>query len=239
MGLKAHLRPYVSKLRSRWNMWKMSRVSFQKTYWQEVLEKYDWDNEEIYGNDWGNPENPKDRFGNYLEIKRRITDLVTPETTILEIGSLAGKWVKHILRAKKVICVDLHDMGFRYIGKKFPLSKNIEFYLTKGDELSGIKDATIDVVFSMDTFVRVPKKCIENYFAEIRRVLKPGGRFFIHLPCVIKAESINRNFVNLTLAEIQGYCRNNGFVDVTIDKDVIIHGVIVEGYNPRPIHARQ
>lgn len=228
----------IWKRSMRWTQgwYKMLRYnlpSFQKSHWQEELAKYDWNASCPFGYDWGDPENPNDRWGNYLQLKERLLAQVTPRSTVLEIGSLGGKWTQYVLHARRIICVDINELGFAYIKKKFP-QDNITFYLTRGDELTGIADNSVDLIFSFDTLVRVPKSYIARYFKEMSRVLTSGGRIYIHLPCLEKEVSRAKGFTRLTMAEIQKYCAINQFEQVVIDNDIIIHGVIVEAHKASP-----
>lgn len=200
---------------------------YQKRHWKKELQKYDWNQKKLFGYEWGDPENSNDRWGNYLEIKKRLLFHISPTSTVLEIGSLGGKWTQYMVHARKVICVDVNALGFAYIKKKLPYG-NISFYLTRGDELEGIANNTVDVLFSVDTLVRVPKKFIKRYFMEANRVLKPGGRVLLHLPCTQKPVSRAKGFTRLSLKEIEQYCAESLFEDMNIDENIIIHGIILE-----------
>lgn len=204
-----------------------NNLPFQRSHWKEELAKYDWNLNRLYGYEWGDPEDPNDRWGNYLEVKNRILSLLNPEKTILEIGSLGGKWTQYFLEAKNIICVDINELGFEYIRKKLPCDK-ISFYLTKGDELRGIENSSMDIVFSMDTLVRSPKKIIYSYIKEAGRVLRPYGQIFLHLPCKEIKGSRDKAFVGLTLKEIINCCKKNAFEIIRIDKELIKHEVILQ-----------
>lgn len=204
-----------------------NNLPFQRSHWKEELARYDWNLERLYGYEWGDPEDPNDRWGNYLEVKNRILSILNPEKTILEIGSLGGKWIQYFLKAKNIVCVDINELGFEYIRKKLPYDK-ITFYLTKGDELKGIKDNSVDIVFSMDTLVRCPKRIIYSYIKEAWRVLSSCGQIFLHLPCKEIKGSGDKAFVGLTLKEIINCCKKNAFEIIRIDKEIIKHGVILQ-----------
>jgi len=56
------------------------------------------------------------------------------------------------------------------------------FLAVSGGDLFGVADASVDFVLSFAVFQHVPDKAaIFNYFAETRRVLKPGGIFRLHM----------------------------------------------------------
>lgn len=223
----AHLKLLKRALDIKWVALHYNNFTFQKIFWRGELSRYDWDKKEIYGNEWGDPDNANHRFGNYVAVKNRLISLARPESTILEIGSYSGKWVQYLLSAREIICADIDDLGFLYIRQKFP-QEHIRFYLTKGNELKGIKDDSVDLVFSMDTFVRVSKKHILDYLKESYRVLKNQGRIFFHLPCVEKVMCHDRAFTDLSLKEINKMVHSLPFKDISIDHNTLNHGVIVE-----------
>jgi ubiquinone/menaquinone biosynthesis C-methylase UbiE len=59
--------------------------------------------------------------------------------------------------------------------------KEIEYYLTSGNELRGVESESVDFIFSRDSLVRMPYEDYRLYACEFDRVLKKGGKFFIHL----------------------------------------------------------
>lgn len=222
---------FFQKFQNYYKHAQLRRISFQRKHWRKQLAQYDWDNSRLYGYDWGDPEDSNDRLGNYLELKNRLIALTTPQTTILEIGSLGGKWTQYIRHAHKIICADINDLGFEYIKKKIH-QDNIEFYLTKGDELYGIADQSVDVIFSLDSLVRAPKRCIKNYFKESARVLKQSGVIFFHLPCNEIEFSKKKGFTNLSLNALCGFCKDNKFEQVNIDMGILKHGVLLQAVKP-------
>ena len=146
--------------------------------------------------------------------------------TVLEVGSCGGKWTQYMLKAQHVICVDLNDEFFDYIKNHMP-SDNITFYKTSGYELSGVGDRSVDFIFSMDTFVRIPKKFIFDYFKEFSRVLRYHGKICLHLPCNDMIGCTKRKFVDLSRDEIKKLCIDNGFNDFYIDDQTIKPGIIL------------
>lgn len=111
----------------------------------------------------------------------------------LDVGCLDGKWA--VVLAKhfaKVHLTDLTDQLKGILSEKLG-QKMGYFHKTKGDELSGFADETIDFIFSMDSLVRAPKKSIFNYFSEFYRTLNKGGIIYIHLPVIEKPRCIAKN----------------------------------------------
>lgn len=182
--------------------------------------------EEIYGYSWGDPEREDDPLGNYLKIKNDFILPKVKDKVVLEIGSLDGKWTQHCLSAKEIICVDLHEGGFSRLTERWP-NAPIRTYLTEGDELRGIESNSVDFIFSIDSLMRADKGIILSYMEEIKRVLKKDGNVCLHLPCVNQQESIQRGFTDLSLEEIEEYCRLVDFNNYSIDFSTTQHGIFL------------
>ena len=54
------------------------------------------------------------------------------------------------------------------------------YFVNNGNDLPKIRDNSQDLVFSFDSFVHFHKNVIDDYLKEIFRVLKPGGKAYIH-----------------------------------------------------------
>lgn len=222
-NIKLFYKNFHSKIRKI----KLSRHRFQKCHWQEHLENYNEDEiGQPYGYEWGNPEDSQDRFGNYLSVKQLLLDKINTDSTVLEIGALGGKWTKYFLYAKKFIAVDINDYFITYLQKKFPSQSNLEFYVSAGNELKGIPDQSIDIVFTLDTFTRVKESYICDYFKEVSRVLVTGGHAILHLPNDDLPVSKSRGFTSLTTNKINKLAQRffNHFV---IDSETLNHGSIL------------
>lgn len=211
-------------------------VYFQKKFWREKLLEYSKKNTEIYGYEWGNPDDAETKdsagnvLGNYRKIKDKYLLPFIKNKTVLELGCGGGKWVQFMLLADEIICVDLNEIFFDYIKEKIHSDK-LTFYMTAGYELLNIKDKSVDLIFSMDTLVRVSRDNIKSYFKEFARVLKPSGKICLHLPCSDIKSSFDWHFTDLSLDEIKQLCKDSGFMNYQIDKDTIKHGVILRvGY---------
>ena len=187
----------------------LRRHSFQKEHWREHLENYNQEETGLpYGYEWGNIDDPQDRFGNYQTVKQLLMDEINPDYTVLKIGALGGKWTQFILHAKKVIAVDINDYFKDYLIKRFPEQENLEFYVSRGNEPKGIVDNSVDFVFSIDTFTRVKEKYIWDYFKEISRVLGNDGTAVLHLPNNDLPVSLSRGFTTLNTKKFRNMLEN-------------------------------
>lgn len=206
-----------------------NNTAIQKEFWLEHFEKFKHTHTDVerYGYAWGDPEKSDDPLGNYLSIKRKLESLITPQSTVLELGTLNGKWTRYLLNAKHVICVDINTEFPKWISERYSkyLAK-ISFYITQGNELAGIAENSVDFVFSIDTLVRVEKESIQAYLYEIKRVLQPKGIAILHLPNSDIEGSKQRGFIPLCTQEISEMTKNL-FNTTRIDSLTLKHGSLV------------
>jgi ubiquinone/menaquinone biosynthesis C-methylase UbiE len=101
--------------------------------------------------------------------------------TVLEIGSGAGRITRMLSSTfAHVIATDVSADILEY-ARAHIAAPNISWQVSDGDHLP-TADRSVDAVFSCHVFQHFPSNADQlNAFKEIRRVLKPGGTFFIHL----------------------------------------------------------
>ncbi len=98
-----------------------------------------------------------------------LQKLFNDNDTILDVGSGRGEFINEVKAASK-IAVDLNPDAMKY------LAKDVVFLNVSADDMSPIKSASINGVFSSNFFEHLPdKKTLDKVFAEIERVLVPGG----------------------------------------------------------------
>lgn len=107
----------------------------------------------------------------------RATGALTPGTTLLEIGSGTGALLRHLLEqgiwARGVeISAERLAEGRRLYGE-LPIDK------VDGTALP-FRDASFDTVVSFDVFEHIRDS--DAHLNEVRRVLKPGGRYLLQTP---------------------------------------------------------
>jgi SAM-dependent methyltransferase len=95
---------------------------------------------------------------------------------VLDLACGYGEFVRNIRAARKV-AVDVNPEAAA------GLPPDVEFHLTPADRLTAIGDATIDVCFTSNFFEHLPDKAtMDRVLAEVRRVLRPGGRLIALQP---------------------------------------------------------
>ena len=99
---------------------------------------------------------------------------------ILEIAPGYGRITQFLsILASELIVIDLNENCINKTREK--LGHHVsEYYVNNGNDLIQISDNSQDLVFSYDSFVHIHKNVIDDYLKEIHRVLKPGGKAFIH-----------------------------------------------------------
>jgi SAM-dependent methyltransferase len=215
-----------------------NQIGWQRRHWERQLaldDPYAVSAQELR---WGTPGCASDRLGDYARVLKLLQEEITPSSRVLEIGSYSGKWTQHMSQARLVICVDLFEASFDFLKKRVGDRVNLEFYKTRGDELRGIAGHSIDLVFTMDTLMRIPRRAIRRYLTEIFRVLAPGGSFIVHLPCREMGFCRGMYFTSLSRHWIDRAVRRAGFHDYVMDSTTLHHGVLLLGQKSGAIGAR-
>ena len=119
-----------------------------------------------------------------LEIWREICrgylqKKVGQNKTLLDLASGYGEFSQNIVADRK-IAVDLNPDAQKM------LPEDVEFHNVSATEFSNsIGENVVDVVFTSNFLEHLPTKSeLDKVFAEVRKVLKPGGRFIILGPNV-------------------------------------------------------
>lgn len=151
----------------------------QKEIWEDAMRQSSGFKQNLR---WSNLGDPHDQEEIYMRIAERIQRYFDSESTVLELGSWDGAWTKYLLNAKKVICVDMYDLSRKKIMERYDNPLNVVFYRTEGFELFGIPSDSVDLIFSIDSLMRLEKEYYEMYFKEFSRVLSGGGDYIFSFP---------------------------------------------------------
>jgi ubiquinone/menaquinone biosynthesis C-methylase UbiE len=120
----------------------------------------------------------------YISVKHShyissVLDKVDPAAKILEAGCGRGQWVIY-LGQEGYDCVGV-DLAFRAMArsrKEFPYARFIA-----GDiNTLCLKDSSFDVILCWSVIDHI-EQGPEQALREMRRVLRPGGKIFITVPC--------------------------------------------------------
>jgi len=99
---------------------------------------------------------------------------------ILEIAPGHGRMTQFLsILASELLVVDLNKLCIEKTKEKLG-HHVLGYFINNGNDLPKIRDNSQDLVFSFDSFVHFHKNVIDDYLKEIYRVLKSGGRGYIH-----------------------------------------------------------
>ena len=129
----------------------------------------------------------------FLTFQKIFSLLSKSNNTILEIGSYDGFFIEYYKDFNKIILSDITEYSNLY-----PNNPNFDFVLLNGHDLSNIQKNSVDVVFSIDTFIRFDKMIIKTYILDLIRILKPGGYMILHIPNIFHARSMLMGFTNVS-----------------------------------------
>jgi SAM-dependent methyltransferase len=118
---------------------------------------------------WGNLESN-------LEFLRRA-DVAGAPAKILEIGCGRGAMLDHLRGAGHAVTgIDIDAAALSQCQESYP---GLSVFVASGDALP-FADGSFDIVLSFDVFEHI--KDSDRHLAQVRRVLKPGGRYVLQTP---------------------------------------------------------
>lgn len=101
---------------------------------------------------------------------------INEDDTVLDIGAGYCEFINHIV-CRRRIALDLSEEVRIYAGP------GVEVVQGTSTDLNALPNNTIDVAFASNFFEHLPnKEDLLTTLAEVRRVLRPGGRFLILQP---------------------------------------------------------
>ena len=110
---------------------------------------------------------------------------------ILEIAPGHGRMTQFLsILASELLVVDLNENCIKITKEKLG-HHVLGYFVNSGNDLPKIRDNSQDLVFSFDSFVHMHQNVIDDYIGEIHRVLKPGGKSFIHHSWLLGGEDLS------------------------------------------------
>lgn len=119
------------------------------------------------------------RFNSDIEFRKKIWSLlcaeffqkfVPVESTILEVGAGYCEFINNI-HANRKIALDINPDVRKHA------EPNVEVLEFESDNIQGLSDSSVDIVFVSNLFEHLTHDSIVNTIQEIKRVLRPGGKF--------------------------------------------------------------
>lgn len=100
---------------------------------------------------------------------------------VVDLAMGHGRNTEYLLKvAKKMILLDVAESNLEYCKERFKDRKDIEFLLGNGTDLEGVVSDSVTLVYCFDAMVHFDPEVVYMYLFDIARVLKKGGRAFLH-----------------------------------------------------------
>lgn len=178
----------------------------------------------IYGLEWGDPE--------IVEPLKFIRDryvlpYVHGDQYAVEIGPGGGRWTQYLLGFRKLYVVDYHAELLEELKKNFN-KPNMEFIKNNGTDFPGVKERSIDYLYSFGTFVHLDTQLIEAYLTNMKPILKPGANVVIQYSDKTKIMGqINKAFSENTPEEMRHMVLGDGYKILEEDLTTMWHSSII------------
>lgn len=130
---------------------------------------------ECLGDEWGEKYSVDKVISNY------IYPFITKESIVAEIGVGGGRIASKVAgRTKELYCFDISPNMLKRAKSRLGQYHNIKYFLLDEPHFSDNFSGMFDFVYSFDVFVHLDLHTMWRYFNEFNRILKNGGRAFIH-----------------------------------------------------------
>jgi ubiquinone/menaquinone biosynthesis C-methylase UbiE len=153
---------------------------------------------ETYGEDFGQTSWATTEESH--DIPRRLG--LTPNSSVLEIGSGSGRYALYVAQATqcRLVGLDLNAEGVRNasaLAERLKLAAQVSFQQCDVSRPLSFADETFDAVFSNDVFCHIPGR--PALLRELWRVLKSGGRLLFSDALVVGGTLSNQEIATRSL----------------------------------------
>jgi ubiquinone/menaquinone biosynthesis C-methylase UbiE len=130
----------------------------------------------------GNPELLRAATAEVVQ-RLREWDLLGRDRTVLDLGCGIGRFAEALSPdVKSIVGVDISTEMVEAARRRCACLANASFLQTSGHDLSVFGEASFDLVLAADTLpylVQSGMSLVETHFAEVARVLRPGGDLLV------------------------------------------------------------
>jgi ubiquinone/menaquinone biosynthesis C-methylase UbiE len=155
--------------------------------------------------------------------KRRVkmlTDFITPEMKVLEIGCGTGYFSQELIKTKaQIISIDI-STDLLNVAKQNINSSNITFLVDNAYSMS-FKNSLFDCVVGSSILHHLD---IDKAFSEIYRVLKPNGKLFFTEPNMLNPQIVLQKNIPYLKRKLGDSPDETAFTKWGMTKDLRSHG---------------
>jgi SAM-dependent methyltransferase len=141
----------------------------------ESLSDVDINDFAVIGDEWG------DRRSVAEVVDTCIRPYVSPAAVVGEVGCGGGRIARLVAPLVATLwCFDISPAMLERASKVLSNRPNVRFGLLTSAPLSQHSDGTFDFLYAFDVFVHLDLHTQWKYLQEFYRLLRPGGRAFLH-----------------------------------------------------------
>lgn len=168
-----------------------SNVEINQEFWNNYAKK--WDKSQVILGNQKITDDERDNYINYLGdewatvedavniVSEYITPFISQDSTVAEIGVGGGRIAaKLVENVEKLYCFDIAEEMLKKAEAALSEYPQINFHLIKNSQFEPEFNEQFDFVYSFDVFVHLDLLTICKYLNSIYKILKSGGRAFIH-----------------------------------------------------------
>lgn len=129
----------------------------------------------LLGDEWGRPSEVAQVIGEF------IYPFIDAKSVVAEIGVGGGRIASKVAgRVRRFVAFDISTEMLKRAKKALRNHSNVEYVLLDEPVFDDRFHDTFDFVYSFDVFVHVDLHVMWRYFLEIGKLLKSGGKAFVH-----------------------------------------------------------
>jgi SAM-dependent methyltransferase len=198
-----------------------------------------WDDDgDSWSNGWGGPGS---QWSSWIAPRVRAAAGEPPYDRVVELGCGHGRWTQFLAEwSPEVVAVDVAPECVAACASRFGEVPAVRPVVGDGRSLPGVRDRSVDLVFSFDSLVHADAEAVGAYVAEIDRVLAEDGVAWIH-HSNLAASRLNASTALRRLGPLHRALARAGLVerevhwrDPTVDADLVAglarrHGLVCAG----------
>ncbi len=182
--MKKYLKQLKKKLTGVGNL---SNTEYNKNLWDRYAKRWNRnsipfedaklvrENDLFLGDEWGNREDVEWVVENYIK------PFITKQSVVAEIGTGGGRVASKVAPlTKEFFCFDISQEMLKKAKLVLNHYPHTHYVLLKNAVFPKEFNNRFDFVYSFDVFVHLDLHTIWAYMQEFARILKKGGRVFIH-----------------------------------------------------------